>query len=72
MDLQISSPCPLSWENLVGDNRVRYCGQCKLNVYNLAEMSPEEVEQMPVRRPVPSSRRAHPTTDATVSHRCRR
>jgi hypothetical protein len=29
-----------------GDNRVRYCGKCRLNVYNLAEMSPEDVEQV--------------------------
>lgn len=46
MDLRVSSPCPKSWDDLVGDRRVRYCGQCRLNVYNLAEMSPEEVERV--------------------------
>jgi len=46
MDLRVSSPCPKSWDDLVGDHRIRFCGQCKLNVYNLAEMSPEEVEQV--------------------------
>ncbi len=49
MDLQISSPCPMSWNDLAGDGRIRYCGRCRLNVYNLAEMSPEEVEGL-VRR----------------------
>jgi len=44
MDLRISSPCPMSWDDLVGNDRIRYCGQCKLNVYNLAEMEPQEVE----------------------------
>lgn len=46
MDLKISSPCPMSWDSLVGDNRVRYCGACRLNVYNFAEMAPAEVEQV--------------------------
>jgi len=44
MDLQISSPCPMRWESLTGDDRIRYCDRCRLNVYNLAEMSRDEVE----------------------------
>jgi hypothetical protein len=46
MELQISSPCPMRWESLTGDDRVRYCGRCKLNVYNLAEMGKDEVENI--------------------------
>jgi len=46
MELTISSPCPKTWEELVGDHRVRYCGQCNLNVYNLIAMTPAEVEQL--------------------------
>jgi hypothetical protein len=49
MELRISSPCPKRWNDLVGDDRVRYCGDCKLNVYNLAEMRPPEIEAL-VRR----------------------
>lgn len=49
MDLRISSPCPKSWDDLRGDDRVRYCDDCKLNVYNLAEMSRPEIEAL-VRR----------------------
>jgi hypothetical protein len=44
MEWRISSPCPKSWEDLVGNDRVRYCGQCKLNVYNFADMSRAEAE----------------------------
>ena len=44
MDLRISSPCPESWSGMAGNDRVRFCGRCKLNVYNLAVMSPGEVE----------------------------
>ncbi|MBI3857780.1 MAG: hypothetical protein HY293_19025 [Planctomycetes bacterium] len=47
--LRISSPCPVSWDTMRGDDRIRYCGQCRLNVYNLAIMSPREVEAI-VRR----------------------
>ena len=43
MEFKVSSPCPASWDRMTGDNMIRFCGQCKLNVYNLAEMSREEV-----------------------------
>jgi len=46
MELRVSSPCPKSWDELVGDHRVRFCGQCRLNVYNLADMSREEAERI--------------------------
>src|SRR5262245_55014913 len=44
MELRISSPCPVSWETMTGGNKVRFCGQCRLNVYNLAVMSPREID----------------------------
>jgi len=34
----------MSWDDLVGDDRIRYCGKCKQNVYNLADMKAQEVE----------------------------
>jgi hypothetical protein len=43
MELKVSSPCPMSWDRMAGDDRVRYCGKCRLSVYNLTQMSPEEV-----------------------------
>ena len=46
MELKISSPCPMRWESLTGDDRVRYCGRCRLNVYNLAEMGRDEIESI--------------------------
>jgi hypothetical protein len=29
-----------------GDERVRFCGECRKNVYNLSEMSREQAEQL--------------------------
>ena len=47
--IRVSSPCPKSWLELPGNDRVRYCAECKLNVYNLADLSREEIEKL-VRR----------------------
>jgi hypothetical protein len=37
----IAKPCPASWEGMTGDARVRFCGECRLNVFNLSGMSRE-------------------------------
>jgi hypothetical protein len=29
-----------------GDDRVRYCPECKLNVYNFSALSPREIERL--------------------------
>jgi len=42
--IQIASPCPASWNSMKGDDRVRFCGECRLNVYNLSEMSRADAE----------------------------
>jgi hypothetical protein len=40
--LRIASPCSAAWEEMQGDDRVRFCEQCRLNVYNLSAMSSQE------------------------------
>jgi hypothetical protein len=40
--LRIASPCKASWDEMVGDDRVRFCGQCAKNVYNVAGMTRDE------------------------------
>ncbi len=37
--LQIAKPCNASWDDMKGDARVRHCGACKLNVYDLSSMT---------------------------------
>ncbi len=44
--LSIASPCPESWHTMVGDARERHCGRCDKSVYNLGEMSAEEVASL--------------------------
>ena len=41
--IRIASPCSVPWETMIGDERTRLCSQCSLNVYNIADMSVEEI-----------------------------
>ncbi len=44
--VQVASPCPASWDQMQGDDKVRFCGECRLHVYNLSAMSRREAEEM--------------------------
>ncbi|HEX8398074.1 MAG TPA: hypothetical protein VF644_11655 [Pyrinomonadaceae bacterium] len=45
-NVRVASPCPANWDEMVGDDRKRFCGQCKLNVYNLSGMGRDEAENL--------------------------
>jgi hypothetical protein len=45
-DVRIASPCKASWDDMVGDDRVRFCGQCSKNVYNLSALSRDAAEAL--------------------------
>lgn len=45
-NLSLSYPCPTTWESMVGDDRVRYCSKCQLNVYNLSGMTKPQAEKL--------------------------
>ncbi len=40
--IEIAKPCPANWDEMKGDDQVRHCSLCRLNVYNVAEMSAED------------------------------
>lgn len=40
--IQIATPCDAKWENMLGDERVRFCGACAKHVYNISRMQREE------------------------------
>jgi hypothetical protein len=44
--VRVAAPCPADWDSMVGDERVRFCRQCELNVYNLSGMSRREAETL--------------------------
>lgn len=43
--IELAFPCPMKWEDMVGDDRERFCQSCALNVYNLSSMSKKEAEE---------------------------
>ena len=48
-NVSVAAPCPADWDSMIGGNRVRFCSQCQLNVYNLSAMSRFEAESLIVR-----------------------
>jgi hypothetical protein len=44
--LKVVAPCPLRWDQLAGNDRVRFCGHCQQNVYNVASLTMEEAMRL--------------------------
>ena len=44
--MRIASPCSISWENMSGDDRARFCNQCNLHVYNISAMTKAQVASL--------------------------
>ena len=45
-NIRIAAPCSADWDSMFGNERVRSCEQCHLNVYNLSEMSRVEADRL--------------------------
>ena len=45
-NLVINTPCPMDWDRMDGDERRRFCSRCEKHVFNLAEMTEQEVLQL--------------------------
>jgi hypothetical protein len=45
-NIRIAAPCSSDWNQMMGDERVRFCQQCSLNVYNLSSMTRREAEAL--------------------------
>lgn len=50
LHLRIASPCRAAWENMDGDERVRFCRECSRNVYNLSAMTTHEARRVVAER----------------------
>jgi hypothetical protein len=44
--VEIASPCAASWEDMVGDDRVRFCLECNRDVFNLSAVTEKEAEHI--------------------------
>ena len=45
-DVRIASPCSAAWDQMRGDDRVRFCAECGKHVYNLSALSRTEAEAL--------------------------
>jgi hypothetical protein len=45
-NIRVAAPCSADWDSMFGNERVRLCEQCQLNVYNLSEMSGVEADRL--------------------------
>jgi len=44
--VRVAAPCESEWDQMIGDESVRFCGQCSLNVYNLSAMTRSDAEAL--------------------------
>jgi hypothetical protein len=45
-NVRIVRPCPARWQDMAGDERVRFCSLCGKNVYNLSAMTREAATKL--------------------------
>jgi hypothetical protein len=45
-NVRVATPCPADWDGMSGNEKVRFCNQCQLNVYNLSGMTRREAEEL--------------------------
>src|SRR6476660_5243948 len=64
--VRIASPCAANWNEMRGSERKRYCAMCKLNVYNLSDMTQSEAENFLINAEGRVCLRAFRRADGTV------
>jgi hypothetical protein len=64
--MQIAKPCDAKWEEMTGDERMRRCALCKLDVYDLSQMTRADAETLLVERTGRTCVRLWRRADGTV------
>jgi hypothetical protein len=44
--IEVNEPCSASWEQMAGDERVRFCAGCRKHVHNLSAVTRSEAERL--------------------------
>lgn len=44
--IRVATPCKASWDDMVGDDRVRHCAGCDKDVFNLSALTRDEAEAL--------------------------
>ncbi len=65
--LRVAKPCPVPWDSMSGDDRVRRCDSCQLNIFNIEAMTAAEIERLIREREGRLCIRLYRRTDGTVA-----
>src|SRR5258708_5106996 len=65
-NIRVASPCPADWNKMIGDEHIRHCGECNLNVYNLSAMTEREVQRLIARSQGRLCTRFYRRADGTI------
>lgn len=64
--VKIASPCTASWDEMIGDERARFCTHCQKDVFNLSALPREEAESFVRERAGDACIRLYKRADGTV------
>lgn len=71
-EIGVANPCDADWTAMKGDDRVRHCPSCRLNVYNISAMTRREAAALITAREGSICVRMLRRTDGTlISQDCR-
>ncbi len=48
----IQAPCQVGWDEMAGDDMIRFCGQCKKNVHNLSTLPDDRLAEVLAERKI--------------------
>jgi hypothetical protein len=65
-NVRVASPCKASWDEMTGDEQVRFCGHCEKNVYNLSAMTREAAASLIAQKEGRMCVRFYQRADGTV------
>jgi hypothetical protein len=65
-EIRIATPCGADWDDMAGDGRVRFCGRCAKNVYDLSAMTRAQAEALVSEQEGRLCVRLYRRTDGTV------
>ncbi|MCA9256868.1 MAG: hypothetical protein KDA33_14565 [Phycisphaerales bacterium] len=63
---RVASPCNVPWSSMKGDDRVRFCGVCEKQVFNLIGMSDDDVTALIIEKQGKLCVQAYQRPDGTL------
>lgn len=64
--VRITSPCSAEWDEMEGNDRVRFCRHCSLHVHHTAQMTPAQAFNLVLRSPGRLCLRFHRRPDGSL------